>query len=364
MTRLAIALIVLCFCAPATAATFNVKRYKSMAITDNAAAQMAIDACVNAGGGKVLFLAGTYTGMNLHLAMKSPTANCMLVGEGRGSTWLQGVNSSTDILTIGKNSAEAADNIVVQDIGFVGGRYGVRLNNTLHASLSRLNIYSSQTGIYAEGENEGLELDDINVDAASGPSGGMYFGAVNGGAGSVLDYPEIQKSRFRHLRIAHVTGGSALMLAAGILVNQQVSGDIQIDGLLLESNHKDGVALSYCGLGVGISHLNNEDQLDADGVYTTLSSYESRLVLRDSNLSTQATARPKISLDVHEGQLVVENTVIANGTFAGVQLFNVMGSIRDSYESGASANWLNLLQPPTSRTQLENIFDSAGQGIN
>jgi hypothetical protein len=296
---------------------FNVKAYGAKgdgSTNDNTAVQAALTAC-QTNGGTVFFPVGTYASLNLTLVMSGATKNCILQGAGDGVTTLAGVNSSTDILTIGTNGAEKADNISVRDMAFSGGRYSMRLNNTLYFDGENL-VFGANgpvTDLYGEGTNEHVRLDNVQFNGSIGALGDVYIGATNGGTGSpALDLPETQKDIWTKIRCASAQGGPCMTITAGVLGAQQVSGNIHIDGIVFESNHKDDIDIHQAGLGVELSHMQTESgNMDADNTYQLVLIDTTSYVIIDGNsgLNATGTNRPKYDVNQQDGTFVMRDSV-------------------------------------------------------
>ena len=347
--------------------TFSVKAYGAIGngiANDNTAVQAALTAC-EATGGIVWFPPGTYADLNLTLVMSAATIGCTLQGAGSTVSILSGLDASHDILTVGTNGLERADNIGVRDLGFTGGRYQIRLNNSLFFFGQRVVLSSGVTNIYGEGQNEHVRLDEINAASSTGPLGGIYFGATNGGTGSpAMDYPETQKDLWTHLRIAGAAGGPALNITAGILSSsQQVSGEIVIQQLNLESNHKDNVDLNWCSLGVQITQMTNEDSLDANNTYNTVlvDNLSTATIDGHSSISAQAGNKPKYFINAPSGQISFKDSVTGGAAAATSDLYlGYLAFIENVSLIGGTATGVTQAGSHTNNQVFINVTASDG----
>jgi hypothetical protein len=240
--------------------------------------------------------------------MNGPTVNCNIIGSGRGNTIFQGT-SVQDCLTIGRTGAENADNIRVQDLSFDNCRNGILLNNTLHTSLDHVGIHNaSQNGLYGIGQNESLETNDLEIDGVGGHC--IYFGDYNGGPALILDFPELQKAQFKGLTRCAGASDTGVVITAGFMNGDQiVSGDIAMDQLLSEGNKKGTLELDHVGIVSSFHHISNEDNLDANNVYSIVKVNDGIVNIYDSTLSgNQPTMLPKYFLEVDSGVVTFLNS--------------------------------------------------------
>lgn len=221
----------------------NVAGFGPLGGTDDSAVfNRAINAAKNAGpGGVVQVPAGSY---NVSLSIQNLAAGqgVTLRGAGARVTTLVGLSAATDILTLGQTGAERGDNFVIEDIGFSGGRYQLRLNNCLSGSFRRLWFSGGTTAVYAEGQNEGHVFDDLYCTGQSG--NGIDVGNTNGASVAVLDLPEMQKCSWNDIYVVGCGGTYAIRHSAGVLNGQQVSGYSRWSNIRILQHQRNGFYVS------------------------------------------------------------------------------------------------------------------------
>jgi pectate lyase-like protein len=305
---------------------------------DTAAIQAAITS-LRTSGGQVWLPPGTYRLTRaLVISMATPTTSLWIQGSGNGATKLVQSTATADVFEIGATGANVADQISLADLWLVGGRYGLNLNNALVGTFDRLLIQNAQIGIYLQGQNERHTFRNIQIDGSA--FHGIYAGAENGGAGKVLDLPELQKTSFDTVRVSGTLGGTAIVIGAGRLGNQQSSGVNVLRRILLESNKRGSLQIDYA-FNTVVEGMTTEEQLDADNVYSSvLVGHQSSVTLRDLFIG-KSSGRSNFAyyVNINSGNVTIEDSVVSGGAPAGTADIRVNDSLTliNSMISRASA---------------------------
>lgn len=296
---------------------FDVKQYGAVGDfvhDDTLSIQAAINAAVTAGGGMVWVPQGHYRLTSaLVLNMGNGTVGIQVCGASQQACILEQTVAGHDILQLGATGASVANYIHISDLTLSGGsgilaRYGLNLNNCLSCVFDRLYLQTCQVGVYGQGQNESHTFRDIVCDTCN--TGGMYFGATNGGAGNVLDYPILQKSVFTKIRISQTLNGTALTITAGVLTNQQESGNNTLQAVRLEGNFGHGILIDFSS-STTIDNLSNEDRARAANVNSALIIASSVLYLNNAELNdSQNGNRYAYTVQVLSGNLFATNSTI------------------------------------------------------
>src|SRR6185369_17657870 len=202
----------------------------------------------------------------------------------------------------------------------------------------RLLIQGSQIGIYFQGQNERHTFRNIQIDGSA--LHGIYAGATNGGDGKVLDLPELQKTTFDTVRVSGTAGGTAIVISAGKLGNQQASGLNRLRRILFESNKRGSLEIDYA-FNTVVEGMSTEEQLDADNTYdSVLIDHQSRVTLRDV-LIGKASGRPNFAhyVNVNSGTVTIEDSVLSGGgpaATADVRVNNALTLINSVITSASS----------------------------
>ncbi len=280
---------------------------------DTTEIQAAITAAAAAGGGIVMFPPGVYV---ISAALVVPSG-VSLVGAGYVSQILHNDNTK-DVVQIGATGSETGDNVRVTDLRLTNGRYGLNLNNALYGRFERLTIESNNTCIYLQGQNEAHGFRDLVLNGNGTTLHGIWAGNTNGGTGSVLDLPVLQKSSFERLRIAQMAE-TAILISAGVLSVQQSSGSNRFRDLLFEGNKKGDIDITY-SFHTAIDGMSNEDTPAANNTYAAVSVTSSSTVfLRNAYLSGGSPNHFKYLAYVHGATLLVSDCVLSGSSTADIR---------------------------------------------
>jgi hypothetical protein len=325
---------------------------------DTAAIQAQIAHCLALGGGAVLFPAGTYklTGP-LVINLVNPTMSLTLQGCSELAVTLLQSNPAADVLQIGASDVSQANRIRVDDLSTVGGRYALNLNNALGCSFERLRLNSPLIAIYLQGTNEGHTFRSIQCE---GPTQHAIYGAVanSGTLQGVLNLPEVQKCSFEAIRVAGVVTGTAIILTAGILGSQQVSGHNRFTQLLLESNQQSGMELDWA-TDTWIDGLSTEEALSAPNLYCSLIiDHSSTVYARHLSIETAGVNAPLYGVDVRSGHLSITESTIVGGQTADIHITDNL-TLTDSYITSL-ATLLFDTQAARNASVIQNVRNSSG----
>jgi Pectate lyase superfamily protein len=319
-------------------------------VDDSAAIQSAITS-LRSSGGQVWLPPGTYRLTRpLVVSMATPTTSLWIQGAGNGATKLVQTTPTADVFEIGATGANVADQISLADLWLAGGRYGLNLNNALVGTFDRILIQNMQVGIYLQGQNERHTFRNIQIDGSA--QHGIFAGATNGGDGRVLDLPELQKTTFDTVRVSGTVGGTAIVISAGMLGNQQVSGHNTLRHILLESNKRGSLEIDYA-FNTVVEGLSTEEQLDADNVYSSvLVDHQSAVKLRDL-LIGKASGRANFAyyVNINSGNVTIEDSIVSGGGPAGtadVRVNNTLTLINSMISGPSSVQFTGDVQRQTS----------------
>ena len=237
--------------------------------------------------------------------MGSANFNIQIRGAGKRATTITQLTAATDIFQVGATGAEVADALYFGDMKLIGGRYALNLNNALVGIFERLQIEGSTVGIYMQGQNESHAFRDIVFVGAT--QNAMLGGQTNGGPGTVLDKPVVQKCVFEKLRVTGTSGGTGIVITAGVLGAQQSSGYNHFKDLLFESNQRGALELDYA-FSTFIDGMSTEEAPSAHNTYDQL------LIDNNSTVHASHLALGKPSggnnsryfVNVNSGQLFLE----------------------------------------------------------
>lgn len=332
---------------------------------DTACLQAVIDAAVADGGGVVRFSRHYAISSALTVKAKNSQVRVWIRGDGARTSQIRQTTADADVLVVGKQSCECADEFKVSDLSLKGGRYGLRLNNALNGVFRNLEIDGSTIGIYLEGQNERHRFEGVAISGAS--RHGILAGVSNGTCADPLDHPELQKTIFDHVRIAGTTEGPAFRITAGLCKGvQQVSGDITVRHLLLEGNKRGGLYVSHTGLGLAISRMSTEDQPDRDATYAALDieTGSNIVYLDDSVLANNASTPHRYKHFVRHvsGQLFIDGLTTGGSPATHGDVWVADGaSVANSVLVGGSTSGLRIdREGADGKLTVSGLRDSSG----
>jgi hypothetical protein len=340
-------------------------------ISDDTTAIQAAITSLRTSGGQVWLPPGTYRLTRaLIVSMGTPTTSLWIQGSGNGATKLVQATATADVFQIGATGANVADQISLADLWLVGGRYGLNLNNALVCTFDRLLIQNDQVGIYLQGTNERHTFRNLQIDGAK--LHGIYAGATNGGTGKLLDLPELQKTTFDTVRVSGTVGGTAIVIGAGMLGAQQMSGENVLRHILLESNKQGSLEFDYA-FNTVVEGLTTEEQLDTNNVYSSvLVDHQSAVTLRDLLIGKGSGATNfAYYLNVNGGHATVEDSILSGGGPAGtfdVRVNNTLTLINSMITGVSSVQFTGTIQQQSSvaiavRDTSGNLLTWSGLGF-
>ena len=339
------------------------------ATDDSACLQAVIDAAIAGGGGVVRFARRYKITSALILDAKGPNVRIWIRGDGARTSHIRQAAPGADVLVVGRTSCECADNAKVSDLTLKAGRYALRLNNALHGLFQNLDITGGSTvGIYMEGQNERHVFQNIEISGST--RNGILVGQSNGVCAGPLDNPELQKAVFENIRIAGTTDGPAFRITAGLCDGtQQVSGDITIRHLLLESNKQGGLYIAHAGLGVTVTRVTTEDQPDRDATYSAIQTEATPSVvyITDSHLANNTSHgnRYKYFINHTSGEAFIQgvSTGGSPATSADIRFADSGSVVSSTLVGGTTSGLLIDGDSPIGRVTVSDLRDSAGRII-
>lgn len=298
-----------------------------------------------------------------NIAMLAAGVGLKIIGAGRGVTIFTQADPTQDNFVVGETSEEHADQMVLQDFTLTGGKYALRVNNALLNTFERLALQNAVVGAYFEGTNESHVMRHCQILGHS--QNGILTGQLNGGSGSVLDLPELQKCLFEHNRVAGCSGGAAVKITAGSLNGQQSSLDNLFRHMLLESNTETQFSLDHSSF-TTLEHVN----IEATALAGPANTYNGIEVLNCGDVTISKSWIPgqddsgkKFQYGIYQlvGALTLRDVITGVGGAAGTHDIYVNN---DCYIENCSVTDLAHfhMQNP-SRSQIYRLLDSSGATI-
>ena len=327
------------------------------AAVNDAACTYAV-ASVGSTGIPIHIPAGTYAKTT---AITSTSSNFNLKGDGKYSSILS-ITGAVDGIVLGQDDANTT-NCQVSNLGVVGGRYGLRLNNVQTSKFSNLFLSTQTTSIYLEGQIETSTFRDIYLSGFS--TYGVSTGNLNGGANASYNFPMFQKCEWDHIETRGASGSTAFKLDAEIyLAVQAVSGFSTFRHIVSQGLEVTVIDAEYL-YNTTFDHITNETTtLPAANTYSIIKVGTGCGVINitSSYLSGQANDATtyKYCVEINAGLVTIQDYFTATGS-PGTSEIYMAGSglmVSNSTLQGGSTSGITFSNNITrSKTLLVNVRD-------